>query len=546
MHAKCLAVVAQETFGHLRPSGLEGDADFPASAEISLDENGESFCLAADGGPMLASLQSAKACDYKRFQEELSKMRPTAASIVISLIGSAAAETVHGVVVFSRHGDRTTKHYGAQSLTSVGAQQCFEVGSDYRGRYLEADSSSRILNISEDKYVSSQIYASAPDQGILLNTATAFLQGLYPPLVGLNAQVASSTLNNGSTSTSPLNGYQYVLLHGENSNSPDTIWIKGDDGCPTNAKAYKAFEASEEFQTRVTETKDFYGSFYDVLESVYDYKPENMTYKNAYDIFDLVNVARIHNSTSLARNVTDEELFQLRTLADSAEFSYNFNASKPDSTIHAKTLAAGILAQLNQTVTSKGKLKFSLLAGSYDTFMSFFGLTDLIAISNDFYGLPDYASTMAFELVSDNTTVFPANVDADLRVRFLFRNGTFGELTAFPLFGTGEETLSWPRFVEEMQKRAISTVEEWCTACSSLVSFCAAYQDEEAASSNSGSSGGMSNAVAGVVGAMVTLGVVAVIGAVAFFMMKKRRAAPVSQVQGSTAEKSSLRSGGSV
>lgn len=33
-------------------------------------------------------------------------MRPTAASIVISLVGSAAAETVHGVVVFSRHGDR--------------------------------------------------------------------------------------------------------------------------------------------------------------------------------------------------------------------------------------------------------------------------------------------------------------------------------------------------------------------------------------------------------------------------------------------------------
>ncbi|GJC89447.1 testicular acid phosphatase [Colletotrichum liriopes] len=467
-------------------------------------------------------------------------------SIIGSLLASTAvAETVHGVLVFTRHGDRTTKHYGAQSLTNLGAQQCYEIGGDYRSRYLESDSTRRILGISEDEYVSSQIYASAPDQGILLNTATAFLQGLYPPLVDLDAQVATSTLNNGSTSTSPLDGYQYVLLHGENSNSPDTIWIKGDDGCPANAAAYKSFEASQEFQTLVAETKDFYAGLYDVLEDVYDYKPENMTYKNAYDIFDLVNVARIHNSTSLARNVTDDELFQLRTLADSAEFGYNFNASQPDRSIHARTLTAGILAQLNQTIASEGKLKFSLLSGSYDTFLAFFGLTDLVAVSDDFYGLPDYASTMAFELVSDDAAAFPADVDADLRVRFLFRNGTYGELAAFPLFGTGEETLSWPRFVREMQKRAISTVEEWCSACSSLVSFCAAYQDE-APSSGANNGGGMSNTVAGVIGAMVTLGVVALAGGTAFFFLKKRRLTAPADTHGAVAEKSSLRSDNSV
>ncbi|KAL0932471.1 histidine acid phosphatase [Colletotrichum truncatum] len=464
------------------------------------------------------------------------------------LASTAVAETVHGVVVFTRHGDRNTKHYGAQAITSVGAQQCFQVGSDYRGRYLESGSPHRILGISEDKYVSSQVYASAPDQSLLKNSATAFLQGLYPPLVELDAEVATSTLNNGSESTSPLNGYQYVFLHGENSNSPDTIWIKGDDGCPANAAAYKAFEASEEFKTRMETTKDFYGGLYDVLESVYDYKPENMTYKNAYDIFDLINVARIHNSTSLARNVTDEELFQLRTLADSAEFGYNFNASQPERAIHAQTLTAGILTQLNQTVTSKGKLKFSLLSGSYDTFLAFFGLTDLVSVSANFTGLPDYASTMAFELYSDDATTFPANADDDLRVRFLFRNSTFGELTAYPLFGANEETLSWPRFVSEMQERAISTVDEWCAACSSKVSFCPASQREVSSSASSKSSGGMSNAVAGVIGAMVTLGVVAIAGGIAFLVVRKRRSTHsgvAASSQGVSAEKSSLYSGGS-
>ncbi|TDZ34809.1 hypothetical protein C8035_v010233 [Colletotrichum spinosum] len=218
-------------------------------------------------------------------------------------------------------------------IASLGAQQCYKVGSDYRSRYLESDSSHRILDISEDKHITSQVYASAPDQSSLKSSATAFLQGLYPPLIDLDAEVATSTLNNGSDSTSPLKGYQYVFLHVEKSNSLNTIWIKGDDGCPANAAACKSCGTSEEFLTRMDATK-----------------PENLTYKNADDIFDLINVACIHNRTWLARNVTDEELFQLRTLADSAEVESNFNASQPERAIHAQTLAAGILEQLSQTV----------------------------------------------------------------------------------------------------------------------------------------------------------------------------------------------------
>uniref|UniRef100_A0A8H7NCH3 Acid phosphatase n=1 Tax=Bionectria ochroleuca TaxID=29856 RepID=A0A8H7NCH3_BIOOC len=67
--------------------------------------------------------------------------------------GQAVAETVHGVVVFSRHGDRTSKHYSGYGLTSLGASQNFQVGSDYRARYLEAGLSirswaSRLMNTS--------------------------------------------------------------------------------------------------------------------------------------------------------------------------------------------------------------------------------------------------------------------------------------------------------------------------------------------------------------------------------------------------------------
>ncbi|RKK86993.1 hypothetical protein BFJ71_g13538 [Fusarium oxysporum] len=442
------------------------------------------------------------------------------------LFGNAASEVIHGAVVFSRHGDRTTKWYGAQSLTSLGTEQNFQVGRDYRDRYLASDSQYRILGISEDEYKPSQIFASAPDQGILMNTATAFLQGFYPPLADLDPEIASQTLNNGSESQAPLDGYQYVRLHTINDNSPDTIWIKGDDACPKYVTASKSFMKSDVFAQREEDTKEFYEQFYDVLsDGVYNLRPENMTYKNAYNIFDLVNVARIHNSTSPARNVSNADLLQLRTLADSAELGQNWNESDTARAIGAETLSGAILNQLNETVTSQGKLKFSLFAGSYDTFLAFFGLADLLDVSPNFYGLPDYASTMAFELFTDdNTDSFPSDPEADLRVRWLFRNSTAGDLAL--CLGLA---------------RTLFLGQNWCTKCGAEEDFCAAYKDDDETAegeteNKTSKKGGMSNAVAGVIGAMVTLGVVAIVGAAAFVLLRRKRTTPAG-------EKSSVRSG---
>lgn len=403
-------------------------------------------------------------------------------------------------------------------MTSLGASQNFQVGSDYRARYLAAGSPHQIAGISESKYTSSQIYATAPNSGILLNTATAFLQGLYPPLVDLAPEIASQTLNNGTKSTSPLNGYQYVTLQGVKANSPDTIWIKGDESCPTLDASLSALESSAPFTSLVASTRAFYESFYPALQSVSDIRsPSTLSFASAYDIFDLLNVARIHNASSTP--ISDADLFQLRTLADAAEFASSYSPTDAARSTGARTFAGAVLAQLTKTVASAGALKFSLLAGSYDTFLGFAGLADLTAASADFFGLPEYASTMAFELVSAGAGGSLAT--DDLRVRFLFRNGTEGALTAFPLFGGKEESLGWAEFVQKMQAIAITTVEGWCGACQSEVDFCKVYQgDGEVAAKREG---GMSSAVAGVVGAMVTLGVVALVGGFVFLMVRRRR-----------------------
>lgn len=104
----------------------------------------------------------------------------TAAGLVSAVVG----ETIHGVTVFTRHGDRklplvsdkkttnenpllgNSKHYSGYQLSPLGITENFEVGSDYRDLYIAAGSQKQILGISDSKYVPSQVYASAPDQQV--------------------------------------------------------------------------------------------------------------------------------------------------------------------------------------------------------------------------------------------------------------------------------------------------------------------------------------------------------------------------------------------
>lgn len=145
--------------------------------------------------------------------------------------------------------------------------------------------------------------------------------------------------------------------------------------------------------------------------------------------------------------------------------------------------------------------------------MAFFGLAQLPAASPEFYGICNYASSMAFELVA------PSSSDnfkpEDLSVRFLFANGTAStnELKPFPLFGQDKTTLSWPAFKAGMDKFAIADTKHWCDLCGKTDGQCAAAnsgEDGNISSQSSKSGNGISKPVAGIIGALVTL--VAILG----------------------------------
>jgi hypothetical protein len=242
------------------------------------------------------------------------------------LSASASAETVLGVYMFHRHGDRTPKALAPANLTDLGYQQVYTSGDYYRNRYIASDSEHKILGINTDIVKQSQLSASAPsdtgefflfffplsffffplsffflgvsvDDGestnsykvnqltgsffnsVLQNSASGFLQGLYPPV---GEGIGTQTLRNGTHVTVPLNGYQLIPLQvvSGGSGSEDKAWLQSASGCASAVSSSNEYFSSNQYTTLLDSTRDFYSSLAPVINGTFS--ASQMSYKNAY------------------------------------------------------------------------------------------------------------------------------------------------------------------------------------------------------------------------------------------------------------------------
>lgn len=395
-------------------------------------------------------------------------------------------------------------------------------GDYYRNRYIASNATSPIFGISPSIVRNSQIAASAPSDTVLQNSATGFLQGLYPPVGDV---LGTQTLANGTNVTEPLNGYQLIpiALVTSGSGGEDSTWLQATTGCGAATVSSNEYYTSSSYMNLLNSTQ----SFYTGLSPVYNatITTSMNSYKNAYTIFDLVNVAEIHNATIPDSDaLTPDVLFQLRTLADTHEWNLAYNASNDARAIAGMTLAGQILQAMNTTITGGAASKYSVQFGNYATMMSYFGLAGLPSVNPDFEGVADYASALTFELVTNATVSSSAPIPSDLTqvaVRFYFHNGTTSDISppvAYPLFGYNDTAMPWPEWSAAMAKVGVQDTQQWCTLCQNTTGSCAAYADASntsatssgnAAGTNDSKSGnGLSPAVNGVIGAMVTLAVI--------------------------------------
>ncbi|OCL04352.1 phosphoglycerate mutase-like protein, partial [Glonium stellatum] len=462
------------------------------------------------------------------------------------LINAEDTYQLHAAVVVARTGERTPAIDSSvvRQLTALGAQQLYSAGEAFRGRYINslngrstALGSAPIIGLSANVIDNDETYVLAPDEAWLVASAQAFLQGLYPPFT-LSRTAAlmldpSYILANGTYMEYPLDGYQYAQVHTASDLDPTSIWVQGSENCLNTALSGNEYYDTEEFaNTQATSELLYQAVGFSTLKDVLS-QPQ-WDYSNAYLIYDYLNYQYSHDSSTyalLSDNISFAGAYdQLRYYSDQQQWALfgNTTADNGVRTMAGKTLAARVLGQFQQIVATSGETpKLTLLFTEHEPFLSFFALAELEFLNSNFYGLPAYGSTMAFELFSlSNSTDFPAAA-SDLWVRFHFHNGTgftndsspAAELQAFPLFARGPSNtdVPWLDFQDLVSRVMTSAVMDWCTACDAQVLFCDAFTNSSIviALPPGADPAGMSPAVAGVVGAAATLGALSVLLALA-------------------------------
>ena len=122
--------------------------------------------------------------------------------------------------------------------------QEYDLGGFLRDTYLNPASPSYIQGISTDIVDIDQLSVRADAGGgnVILDSAYALLQGLYPP-----TPESTSTLANGEVVEAPLGGYQYIPVESLEfwQAASLTSWME----CPVSAREWVLFRYQSSFSS---------------------------------------------------------------------------------------------------------------------------------------------------------------------------------------------------------------------------------------------------------------------------------------------------------
>lgn len=440
----------------------------------------------------------------------MSPISLTATFLLSALLASPALahgsghEEILSTVIFHRHGDRTPKLLGNTHLTPLGQNQLYESGVYYASRYVTGDHETSIAGLSASLIPGrNEINFYTPDEVTLGMSASSFASGFY------TGPAPYSTLSDGTNVTSPVSDGVYAVVHSTPATFSDAIWLKGDDGCPASEEyLQKTYFSSVDFLKTNASTHPFYTSLTpyfapSALSKLYQLDG-SLSFQNAFLIYDYLYFRTLYRPDSLPLP-SASTLATLKSLADTAESALTtYSPSSPLSALSARTLLARVtdlLATAQKEDFQKNKLTY--LSGSYDTILSLFSL---LGFNDEAYRhVPEYGASFVFELVQDP--------DEAPELRIAFRNGTASDVPLQVLIDEipfTELVSSW-----RAEGKMVETPAAWCGVCQSEYDFCKLYDSEgksvgvEKEAGEGGRREGMNNANAGVIGAMVTLVVLA-------------------------------------
>ncbi|BCS19178.1 uncharacterized protein APUU_12006S [Aspergillus puulaauensis] len=459
---------------------------------------------------------------------------------ILPVVAQDQTARVWAVFAYTVNGERIPKVYPRhpKSLTPYGAYQLHEAGSAFRDRYValdgvDSDTSKRIVSLAPELLNTEDVkVASTPDIAVLAS-AQAFMQGVYPPL---NETFNSSfyggdlELADGSVVQAPLGGYQYPSIETFGFDDPQSVTIAGQALCSAHGSANLQYLSSKEFWATYADSAAFYAHLYSqAISGEFDMKGAN--FANATSISEFLDYQVVHNE-SLLHNLGKEDVDRARWYAGQYVYETNGNTSSSDAVkdgriraIAGQGLASNVLNAFESSIKGQGAHgKMTLRFGSSQTAVSFASLLQLDNRQNaNFTSLPNQGASFVLELFSLESESYPTFPDpSQLYVRFIFRNGTGADFRSYPLFGysPSRTVLPYSEFQDNMQSMTLGSIADWCQRCNSSAVFCSGVVPagkSSVSNPDKKDKGGMHPAVAGVVGAAVTVGVLTLFAVVGFF-----------------------------
>lgn len=439
---------------------------------------------------------------------------------------------------------RNNERNRTQELTSL-------KGAFFRNRYITlADTTAptnaraTITGLNSHQLDNEQTIILTPNDQPTIMGAQSFMQAFYPPYTLANGTALAldptSVLSDNTYIDNPMNGYQYPQIQTFGIYDPNLIYVSGESGCDEYTVAQSNYYNSASFVTFNASTASFYkqvGSalLTDVL------RKDQMSFVNAYAIYDYLSYMNHHNSSfntilssSEYQGVMDKAYYYASLKAWNLHANLNvsgLHANDGILTIAGQTLAARVLSSLMFNYLTNGTInKFNLVVGDYPSMM---GLLSLMGADNSnpyLAALPSYASALVFELYSwENGTGAAAASEGfnypssnGLYVRFLFRNTTgdgstsAGDIQSYPLFGRDPSAsdMPWKEFQVMMNAISTTNVADWCQTCASSSLFCPGFtgaSNTPSTSTTPQNKNSVTPQVAGVIGAGVTIGVLALL-----------------------------------
>ncbi|WQF81918.1 Putative histidine phosphatase superfamily, clade-2 [Colletotrichum destructivum] len=430
-----------------------------------------------------------------------------------ALLSTSSAQSsnpsVWASVAMIMHGERTPLRSELQNtLTPRGAQQMYAQGSAFRARYL---ASGTPTNISEGRITSRAAIRdvarnvieheqlsifSVPDAHVVAG-ATAFMQGLYPPITQAFApetggtNISLSTLS-GNLTQYPLGGYQYPVIETLGVLDERSVYIRGNTECPQWRISTTTVMQLDPYMRKLYEASlpGYHLLFSTPPLNDGTISLSNANFWDAYNLYEYVRYRYTHEQ-AIYDAMKDDYAQQSQFLMMYArQQQLNMTSNKVVSglkkgdmirTIAGRTFARKVVDALEANGNYGGySNKMTIMFSSHEPFMAFFALAQLQqqyqTLLTPFWDIPENGAAMVFELIGDQPNepnTYPT--EDNLYVRFLYRenanpNTSFEEYSLFGL-SDADTRMTYSYFKQEMLKFGVD-VSTWCSICGSVESFC--------------------------------------------------------------------------